>query len=99
MACNWYHPAPMTDSDGLPPSGDAILGSLLQWWLPHPFQDYEQALRAQHADLVKLSDFQLWQEAERARWFLAFVDDCPAWVKERYEAVQVEQTRRKGARA
>lgn len=101
MACSWYHPAPLVDSDGLPPSGDAILGSLLQDWLPHPFLNYEHAVRAQHGDLEHLTDFQLWQEAERARWFLVFLPerDCPSWVRERLEAVQGEQAKRKGGRA
>lgn len=96
MTCNWYHPAPLVDSDGLPPSGDAILGSLLQDWLPHPFRSLEDALRAQHADLEGLTDFELWQERFRAQWFLAFIDDCPDWARERLERVETERGRRKG---
>ena len=88
---NW--PAPLTCSSLLA----QWLGALRTVFVPAAFSSQEAARRYAHQDLPHLSDIALWQELERARFLLVWLDSPDPWLSERYKVVQSEQQRRKVA--
>jgi len=86
---------PAVSSSGLV---DQVLSALRVVFVPDSFASIEAARRYAHEDLPRLSERQLWQELERARFLLAWLDDPDPWLSERFKAVEAEQRRRKAAR-
>jgi hypothetical protein len=66
--------------------------------VPDPFASSAEAERWEHADVGRLSDFELWQESRRATFRLALEDKPSAWLGERVEHVRSERRRRMAKR-
>jgi hypothetical protein len=70
-----------------------------QYRVPDPRESYEQAIRFEHRDLPELSEFELWQEEELAKWALARTpgrDEFKCrWILERLAAVRWERQLRR----
>ena len=82
-------PAPITAS------------SLVQQWLS-ALRDvtvpsaWHLSHRTYHEDLAAMTDQQLWQQKERARFLLVWLDKPDEWLADRVRAVQAEEAQRKG---
>jgi hypothetical protein len=74
-----------------------VVSALAVAFTPAPWASAEHAERFVHADLPRLTEQRLWQEARRAEWLLAWCDDPDPWLSERWRAIKAEQERRKAA--
>lgn len=71
-----------------------ILGAFERVFLPDVARSEGDLRRFNHADLYDLTDAQLWQEGERAKWLLAWSDDPHPWTGERLKRLKAEERRR-----
>lgn len=63
-------------------------------FVPNAWTTNEAWARYHQQDVEGLTDFQLWQEVERARWLMIWHEKPGEWVQERLDVCQAEIARR-----